>query len=125
METPSLGSDVIAETLSRTTLAGPWLSGAVSPKRVHPFYLTLAWPLVLFLTVRSEVSQVSDKDTILRGKVGALRAQSSKSKVPKISTVLEKSVGREQRQIYVSFEADNSIQKPWCIYRPRGIVSAK
>lgn len=103
METPRLGSDVIGR---------PWLSGSVSPKRIHSFSLILAWPLVLFLTVRSEVSQVSDRDTVLRGKVGARRAQSSKSKVPKISTVLENSVEREQRQIYVSSEADNSIQKP-------------
>lgn len=91
----------------------PWLSGPVSPKRVHPFSLTLAWPLVLFLTVRSEVSQVSDRDTVLRGEVGALRAQPSESKVPKINSAGEKkSVGREQRRIYVSSEADNSIQKP-------------
>lgn len=111
METPRLGTDVTAETLSRTTPAVA-VKASVPLSAPTPFSVTLAWSLVLFLTVRSGVSQVSDGDTVLRKKVGALRAQSSKSKVPKISTVPEKSVGRRQRQIYVTSKADNSIQKP-------------
>lgn len=112
METPRLGTDVTAETLSHTTPAAANRASSVPLSAPTPFSVTLAWPLVLFLTARSGESQVSDGDAVLGRKVGALRAQPSKSKVPKIRAVPEKSAGRRQRQIYVSSKADNSIQKP-------------